>query len=356
MTRTRGRLAARRCGRWLLMVCCAGFAAAGASAADPPVLDAAAVPGLNDRGRASYANFLMVNTPRAFAMSPSGSAGWQGGTGTIEDVRAKALANCASKGATDCELYAEDLQVVWRGRKPAELAKPSGPIKTGRDYTFTYDERYFWHGPGSARGVYVWGHGKGAGQDSREAQAQSYVRVFNNAGFDVIRFTRAPFPDDVNDAAAFLRQGLAELRTQGWRKIVVGGQSRGGWNSLQVLDTPGLADAVIAVSPGNHRTENQQKADLWSVLHNVKARETRVAVVHLTGDDYVREPDERVAAVREQLGPRVNHLLVIDRPAGIAGHGGGNTAVFAQRFGACLLRFVTEPVPLPACPEAKPQP
>jgi hypothetical protein len=42
-------------------------------------------------------------------------------------------------------------------------------------------------------------------------------------------------------------------------------------------------------------------------------------------------------------------LLVIDRPDGFKGHGGGNTAAFAERFGACLLRFATAPSPPAGC-------
>lgn len=323
-----------------------------ALAAEPPILNAAAMPGIGEPARAAYANFLAVNLPRAFAVSPSGRVGWEGGRGTIEEARAKALQFCASKGATGCEIYAEDLQVVWRGRPPVALARPSGPLKAERDYALVYDERYFWHGPAAARGVYIWGHGKGPGQDGREAQAQSYVRVFNNAGFDVIRFARSPSPDRVNDAATFLHAGLTELRARGWKLVVVGGQSRGAWASLQILDTPGLADAVVAVSPANLE-DNNAVLQAWrfsQVLQNIQSRAARVAVVHFTNDSYIRDPNERAAAIRDTLPPRVAASLFIDRPAGIDGHGGGNQAVFTQRFGGCLLRFVTDPAPPAGCP------
>src|SRR5208337_3231457 len=98
----------------------------------------------------------------------------------------------------------------------------------------------------------VWGHGKApGGQDLSADQPQSYVRAFNNAGFDVVRFARAPATDYADSAEGWLREALPKLRARGWRMLVVGGQSRGGWNSLQMLDTPGLADAVVAVSPAS---------------------------------------------------------------------------------------------------------
>src|SRR4051812_47700869 len=40
-----------------------------ARAAEPPILDVAAVPYLKPQGRASYADFLLINVPRAMALA-----------------------------------------------------------------------------------------------------------------------------------------------------------------------------------------------------------------------------------------------------------------------------------------------
>jgi dienelactone hydrolase len=149
---------------------------------------------------------------------------------------------------------------------------------------------------------------------------------------------------------------LAALRKQGWRKIVAGGQSRGGWTSLQVLNVAGLADAVIAVSPAffGGYTNSDNTAGLYRYLHAVKSPATRVAIVQFTEDKYVTDMDLRVALYRDALPPRVAALLIIDRPAGITGHGGGATAAFAQGYSNCLLRFVTDPAPPSSCPAPAP--
>ena len=209
------------------------------------------MPKLDAAGRASYANFLMVNLPRAFAAGGQGAFGWQGGRGTLETARAKALESCAAKGAADCTVYAENLDVVWQGRAPQAVAAP-GPFTSTWNYSIVPDNRYFWHGPAAAVGVYVWGHGfgmmNGAGAlaDARGLQPQPHVRVFNNVGFDVVRFDRDPNADARDRAAGWLEEALLNLRRRGYRRIVVGGQSRGGWNSLQMLAHAGLADAVVA--------------------------------------------------------------------------------------------------------------
>ena len=324
----------------------------GAEAADtPPVLDVPAVPNLGADGRASYANFLLMNLPRAFALASNGQYGWYAGGGAIEAARARALKSCADKGGTDCKLYAEDLQVVWQGRAPVALTQPPGPLVANKDFALVPDPHFFWYGPAQGQGVFVWGHGKsGALQDLRNEQPQAYVRAFNNAGFDVVRFDRAPEADYPDAAADFLRTGLAALRQKGWRMLVMAGQSRGAWNSLQMLDTRGLVDAVIAVSPASFTNQAAQEADLYRILHNADAPTARVAVVQFTGDIYVRDMPGRVALLHGLAPPKVAAVMVIDQPEGLTGHSGGNTQVFAERYGRCLLRFVTNPTPPATCP------
>jgi hypothetical protein len=333
----------------LVVLACIGSIATKAAEPVIPVLDIAAVPYLKPQGRSSYAEFLLMNVPRAMALASNGMSGWYGGGISIEDVRSRALKSCTDKGGTDCAIYAEDLQVVWSGRAPVALPAVPGPLIEARDYAFAPDPRFIWYGPQTARGVFVWGHGKGLAQDGRDAQPQAYVRAFNNAGFDVVRFGRNPSTDDVDDAAGWLRKGLVTLRQKGWRMIIAGGQSRGAWNSLQMLDTPGLADAVIAVSPASFNGQATQEADLSRILRSARSPAVRVAVAQFKGDVYVRDMPGRVAMLREMLPSHVAAALVIDQPEGINGHSGGNSADFARKFGPCLLRFVTAPAPPTDC-------
>ncbi len=199
---------------WLLGI-------AGAFAQAPAVLDVGAVPGLSASGRVEYGRFLLMNLPRAFALGSNGYSGWFGGAGTIEDARAKALASCAGHGGTNCAIYAEDLRVVWPGRGPGLLNAVPGPLIQINGHAFVPDPLFIWHGPASATGLYVWGHGKNGLADSRGHQPQPYVRAFNNAGFDVVRFDREPMHDYPDEAAEGLRSALVTLRRMGWRKIVV---------------------------------------------------------------------------------------------------------------------------------------
>lgn len=318
-----------------------------------PVLDLALLPPMKPGGAAAYRDrFLLGNLPRAMAIASNGAFGARWDAPSLEAAKDTALKNCASNGGTDCAIYAENLDVVWKGRAAPERVVP-GALLTGQHFAFVPDARYFWLPPQSARGVLVWAHGKGDG-DARGLQPQPFVRAFNNAGFDVVRFDRDPRFDEKDDAADWLRGGLADLRKAGFRFVIAAGQSRGAWNVLQVLDKPGLADAVIAMSPAAQGADSpgwqiiEGETALWRVTNAADAPAARVVVAQFRGDPFYAEGDKR-AALFERLRSRVGKLLLIDRPEGFEGHFGAASSQFAERYGACLLRFVTDPAPPPGC-------
>jgi dienelactone hydrolase len=208
------------------------------------------------------------------------------------------------------------------------------------------DGRFLWQGPGVARGAYVWAHGRAAGgQDSRGSQPQPHVRVFNNAGWDVLRFDRDPAVDETDTAAAWLHGALRVLRARGYARVVVGGQSRGAWNALQMLDEPGLVDGVVAVAPAAHGSTGSPAwawavEDLRQVLDHVHNPAARVVVATFAGDEFDPDPEARAGLFRALAAPRVGRLLFLDRPHGLTGHGAGAEELFTLRYGTCLLGFL----------------
>lgn len=324
----------------------------GAGRAEPPpparaaVLNADAVPHVGVAGRNDYKRFLQQATPRAFALSPDGAWGWAAALDTPEATDARALEICSSWSAGGCRVYARDLAVVWPGRESGPPPAREAVLSSGAGWSLVADERFFWQGPGAARGAYLWAHGRAAGgQDSRGGQPQPHVRVFNNAGYDVLRFDRAPATDETDAAAAWMRSALSELRAQGYDRIVVGGQSRGAWNALQALQQPGLADAVVAVAPAAHGARGSAAwawalDDLRQVVKAARSPLARVVVANFTGDEFDPDPEGRARIFRGLASPQVAALLFLDRPQGLDGHGAGADARFTQRYGACLLEFI----------------
>ena len=324
------------------------------------MLDPAQVPGLDAAGRALYAQWLLTDTQRAVAVGSNGKIGWYGGGPSLPAAREQALALCAAHGGTACQIYAENLDIVWPGRQAA-AAKPPGPFVATINYAFVPDERFLWHGPAAAAGVIVWSHGKqGVDVDARGEQPPPFLRAFNNAGFDIVRFDRAPRADTALRAKGWLEDELPQLRHMGYRRVVAAGQSRGGWTSLQMLDTPGLVDAAIALSPAAHGQGAEsdllaQDDDLRAIVADAAPGGSRVAVAQFQEDPFASDFDRR-AALLQRLRGKAAALLLIDRPAGLRGHFGGIGPLFSDRYASCLLRFVVDPTPPAACPGPQPEP
>ena len=163
--------------------------------------------------------------------------------------------------------------------------------------------------------------------------------------------------DEPLRAAGWLRDGLAEMRRLGYRRVIAGGQSRGGWTSLEgAVDQPGLADAVVATSPGAHGWGGGSNLlaktdDLQTIARRANAPAARVVYAQFRSDPRLSdaEADTVTRIVSEQLRPRVGALLLLGRPDGFNGHGAADGMPFAVRYGQCLLRFLLENGPA-ACP------
>ncbi|WP_158742213.1 hypothetical protein [Acidisphaera sp. L21] len=310
------------------------------------------MPGLGQAGRGLYSEFLLSNTPRVAAIDGNGHIGWYSGGQSTEAAAARAITLCVQHGGIDCHPYAEDLSIVWPGRQ-WQPTLPPGPFVDTMNYGFVPDARFLWHGPAAALGVVVWSHGTTGTVDSRGVQPPSFLRVFNDAGFDIVRFDRAPMVDNPIRAAGWLRDGLALMRRQGYRLVVAAGQSRGGWTSLQILDTAGLADVVIATSPAAHGSGaslnlTAQDDDLRALIGNAQPSRTRVAIAQFANDPFMSDGDTRISLM-ERLRPKTGGLLLIDRPPGLSGHLAAGSTAFNQRFATCLLHFATEPKPPVTC-------
>ncbi len=316
-----------------------------ARADQPALLDPAGVPHLSEAGRVDYQRFLLQAVPRAFALSEDGAWGW---AAAIEDdpvaTETRAVQNCAAWGGRSCRVYARDLDVVWPGREAPAPAAPALPLSGGIGWRVQADARFLWQGPERARGVYLWAHGRSAGgADSRGSQPQPHARAFNNAGYDVVRLDRDPATDETEAGAAWMRLALADLRARGYRRVVAAGQSRGAWNALQALDAPGRADAVIAIAPAAHGPTGSiahgwALDDLRRVVAAARSPGTRIAIANFAGDEFDPDPDGR-AAIFGALERRGAALLLLDRPAGLTGHGAGADWRFTLRYATCLLDF-----------------
>jgi hypothetical protein len=98
----------------------------------PAVDDVGAVPGLKERGRAGYRDWLTRPSPRAFVIAQGG--GWYASFGTKPaspadptDPAARALKRCQAQGNAGCAVYAVNDRVVYVAPPPARDLSASAP-------------------------------------------------------------------------------------------------------------------------------------------------------------------------------------------------------------------------------------
>lgn len=324
-------------------------------AATRAVLDVAAVPGLSEAGRQSYARFLTFPAPRAFAIGEDGGLAWAANARTVAEAEGRALAQCRhANGGKPCKLYARDQQVVWDGEATFDQPFPgvSGPSVSGQGWALMSPPGFLRHGR-AAEGAILWTHGRGSdprrqADPERSPMPLPFVQRFNNAGWDVWVLVRDPVHDVNYDtvlsfADTTLRIAATALRNAGYGRVVAAGQSAGGWAALAALDTPGLLDGAIAIAgaglyqppPGQNGT-----LDFEALLARVQDRRAAVVVAAFEGDHLLPWPAQSAQLLRARLAARAAPLLVIDRPPGLAGHGAGAEPAFNDRFGDCILRTV----------------
>jgi len=151
-------------------------------------------------------------------------------------------------------------------------------------------------------------------------------------------------------AAVFLARRLKELKAQGYQRIYVGGQSWGGWSSLDLATMPGLPlDGVVLVVPacGGWRSTGADHNDPSYANNKIffdqliaRVRYPTVAVF-FHGDEY--EPADRGVGAAAILTKHGVPNLIIDHPPGFSGHGSAWFPAFDYLYGGCIADFLEAP-------------
>jgi tetratricopeptide (TPR) repeat protein/pimeloyl-ACP methyl ester carboxylesterase len=182
--------------------------------------------------------------------------------------------------------------------------------------------------------------------------------IQNSRGWDVIEgnYPRSGV-DEIRRAggsnfgsAVFLARRLKELKAQGYQRIYVGGQSWGGWTSLDLATIPGLPiDGVVLVVPacGGWRSTGADRSDPSFANNKIffdqliaRVRYPTAAVFFL-GDEY--EPADRGIGAAATLTKHGVPNLIIDHPPAFSGHGSAWFPAFDYLYGGCIADFLEAP-------------
>ncbi|PYM25414.1 MAG: hypothetical protein DMD78_06550 [Candidatus Rokuibacteriota bacterium] len=233
------------------------------------------------------------------------------------------------------------------GAAPEELACNQQP-----------GNRFFWlerafcdlptNGPERANGVIIWNHGISGTTQSWMAPAPPAFRLLQARGWDVIMLKRHHAAEGDNALYRTVQRTLDEakaFRKAGYRKVVLAGQSFGGYVTLEAIDTSPDIDGAVALAPGVRSGSATGRLDA-SITDQIlqRAKVGRVALL-FPKHDAVFNYIERGESAQAVLSRRPLPYLLLDETSGITGHGGGHTGRFALRYGVCLADFLGAPNP-----------
>lgn len=200
-------------------------------------------------------------------------------------------------------------------------------------------------GPQHAKGVVVWSHGRSVNSEDSQSPTPPYLRVLRDAGWDVMRFDRPRDDDTLARSARRLVADVAELKHQGYRHIVLAGQSFGAFLALMAAAASTDVDAIVATAPAAfgdfdefYNSWRLNATRLYPVLQQV--RRARVMLFFFHGDDF--DPGGRGEKSRQILAARGLGYAVVDQPAYLVGHWVSSTGLFLRRFGPCIRDFVDD--------------
>jgi hypothetical protein len=213
-------------------------------------------------------------------------------------------------------------------------------------------------GPAAAKGVVFWSHGVDGDREAYRSPPPLIMRRFANAGWDVFKINRNNLNERGWTSSGVRHRDEAierarAARSQGYRAVVLAGQSYGGAISLEANARSTDIHGVIALSPGHGSDLGQPggggggryfNTDIY-LLDAVAAQKGGRVVVLVALNDHLH-PNRSTPG--SYMGPRLRQALagtgrpyvVFDETGPIHGHGAGTTNQFSDWFGACLARFL----------------
>lgn len=200
-------------------------------------------------------------------------------------------------------------------------------------------------GPGHAKGVVVWSHGRSINGEDWKSPTPAYLHVLREDGWEVLRFDRLAHGDTLEASSRHLVDYVGTLRREGYKQVVLAGQSFGAFLSLMAADASPDVNAVIATAPAAYGDFDDfydswrlNATKLYPILERIKR--ARVMVFYFHGDDF--DPGGRGDRSRQILAGRGLGFAVIDQPAFLTTHWAASSGLFLRRFGGCIRDFADD--------------
>jgi pimeloyl-ACP methyl ester carboxylesterase len=197
-------------------------------------------------------------------------------------------------------------------------------------------------GPAKAKGVVVWSHGRSINAEDSQSPTPAYLSALREDGWDVMRFDRLSRGDTLTDSTKRLTEYTAQLKHNGYKQVLLAGQSFGAFLSLMAADASSEVDAVIATAPAAYGSFDDfydswrlNATKLYPLIEGVKR--ARVMVFYFHGDDF--DPGGRGERSRAILAAKGVGYSIVDQPAFLTGHWASSSGLFLRRYGSCIRDF-----------------
>ena len=106
-------------------------------------------------------------------------------------------------------------------------------------------------------GAVIWSHGRSVETEDWTAPTPPYIAGLRDHGWDAFRFNRMRAEDTLPNSARALVEQVTRLKQRGYARIVLAGQSFGGFLALMAADATDAVDAVIVTAPAAYGTYSE---------------------------------------------------------------------------------------------------
>jgi pimeloyl-ACP methyl ester carboxylesterase len=207
-------------------------------------------------------------------------------------------------------------------------------------------------GPAKAQGIIIWNHGISDTSAQWRAPAPLVLRLLQSRGWDVVIIKRHNLAEAGADYSLYraVERTTEEIRRQrrsGYRKIVLAGQSFGGYVALEAAEQSPDVFAVIAMAPGVRASGAAGRLDPAVTERSLKRLKIERVAVVFPKDDGLFGYMVRGGRANKILSARARPYLLIDETSEITGHAGGTAGAFTLSYGACLNDFLSAPTLAP---------
>jgi pimeloyl-ACP methyl ester carboxylesterase len=313
--------------------------------------------------------WVMVAVATAVTLAATAPAHAQ--TATIERFRAECRKQFADlRGPDQQEVAADHVRDCVQTRMQA-LGETAEASPANADQPVHLTESTAWlvgptKGPARAKGViyFVAGYSPARPMIDDFHLVPYFLKSLADDGWDVVR---AKLPENVVGprglgsvwgGAQAIRQRVAALKAQGYKRVVTAGHSWGGWAAMLAASDGGGGDAVMLSAPntfgphtiGSAARSNPAFHQIVDAFAAALGKDRRPTVLILP-DDNVWDPDPAVRGrIAEQYFTQANiPNLDITKPPGFFGHYADWLPIFDYGYGACLRAFLDNPAAKAAC-------